>query len=139
MSPIEVLESPYARIEIDRSGKIVRLARTSLPLDPAALEHAVDDLQKAIPLRERSRLVMLQDMRLGRLIRDDAVEEALVRVIPRMYAGFAARAVLMASAVGMLQAKRFAHTGGVDARLFYDEGEALRYLASEVAKLRAVK
>lgn len=137
MSDIEVLDNPLGRVEIDRDAHLVRLVRSTRPIDLPALESVVAELTLAVPLRERPRLVLLQDMRLGPLIRDDATEAALAAAVPRLTAKFAARAVLLASAVGVLQAGRFARAAGGEARTFTDEGEALAYLATEISKLRA--
>ncbi len=138
MSTTEIFESTMGRIEIDREARIVRLTRSAEPIDPAALDAVVDDMTRIVPLRERPRLVLLQDMRLAPLIRNDAVELALADAGPRLSAGFAARAVLLASAVGVLQAGRMVRRVGGEARTFTDESEAVRYLQGEVARLRLV-
>jgi hypothetical protein len=134
--PIEIIETPAARIEVDRAVGLVKLIRSALPVDAAGLERAVDDFQIAVPLRERPRLVLLQDMRLAPPIRDEALEKALAEQAPRLVAKFAARAVLMATAFGRLQASRFIQPAADSVRSFGDEREALAFLHAKLAELR---
>ncbi len=135
MSNPEILESPLGRVEIDREARIVRLVRSSNRIEPDTIDGVVEELRRAVPLRERPRFVLLQDMRLGPLIRDEELEKKLAIAVPKLTAGFAARAVLLASAVGVLQAGRFIRAAGGESRMFTDEEEAMRYLRAEAAKL----
>ena len=133
----EIFESPLGRVEVDRATRIVRLVRSSNRIELDTIDGVVEDLRRAVPLRERPGLVLLQDMRLGPLIRDEALEKKLAIAVPKLTAGFAARAVLVASAVGVLQAGRFIRAAGGESRMFTDEAEAMGYLRAEVAKLPA--
>ncbi len=135
----EIVESLFARIEIDRDSQIVKLIRTAEPLLAESIGRAVDDFQLAVPLRERPRLVLLQDMRLAPAVRDEALEKAFALALPRLTAKFAARAVLLATAVGRLQATRFARMSDGDSMVFTDEAEALRFLRDEALKLKPAK
>lgn len=139
MPGVEIVENIFARVEIDRDTRLVKLIRTANQLKPELVAQVVEDFQLAVPLRERPRLVLLQDMRLGPMIRDEALDRALMAVVPKLVAKFAARAMLLASPVGVLQANRFTRESGSDVRAFVDEIEALRYLHGEIAKLRASK
>lgn len=135
----EIVESHFARIEIDRDSQIVKLIRSATPLDAQSIVRAVDDFQLAAPLRERPRLVLLQDMRLAPAVRDAALEKTFAVVLPRLTAKFAARAVLLATAVGRLQATRFVRMSEGDATVFTDEAEALRFLRDAVLKLKPAR
>lgn len=138
MSQIELRENAFGRVEIDRESRIVRLIRTANALTPEALEAVVGDFQLSVPLRERAGLVVLQDMRLAPMVRDAALEQALLAAIPHLSARFAARAVLLATAVGRLQANRFASHATGEVKTFTDEAEAMRYLREQASKLRSV-
>lgn len=137
MARLEVHENPFARIEIDREARMVKLVRTANQLHAELLERIVEDFQLVVPLRERPQLVLLQDMRLAPLIRNDELDRALLAVVPRLVSKFAARAVLLASAIGALQASRFVREAGGTARTFTEEAEAIHYLQTEANKLRA--
>lgn len=139
MPGVEIFENPFARVEIDRDGQLVKLIRTGNHLKPELLAQIIGDFQLAVPLRERPRLALLQDMRRGPMIRDEALDRALLAIVPKLVAKFAARAMLLASPVGVLQANRFTRESGSDVRAFVDEVEALRYLHGEIAKLRVSK
>jgi hypothetical protein len=137
MSQLEIRENAFGRVEIDRESRIVRLIRTANALTPESLETVVADFQLSVPLRERASLVVLQDMRLAPMVRDAALEQALLAAIPRLSARFAARAVLLATAVGRLQANRFASHAVGEVKTFTDEAEAMRYLREQAGKLRS--
>lgn len=132
----EILENAFARITIDRESRVVTLVRSANPLDVASLEGAIGDFQLAVPLRERPRFVLLQDARLAPFIRDEELDRALLSAVPRLISGFAARAILLATAVGRLQANRFAALGSDEAQTFTDEAEAMRYLLEKSKPLR---
>ncbi len=147
MNVVDVSETSLARVEVDRVARVVRLIRKPEPLDVAALRRAVDDFQLMVPLRERPRLALLQDMRLAPMVRDEALEQAIMEELPRLSGKFAARAVLIATPVGRLQVNRFTSTAEASAppgsatvggfQVFLDEVEAERFIAGEAAKLRA--
>lgn len=137
MARVDVLETRFARVEIDREARLVTLVRSAAPLTAETIERAIDDFQLAVPLRERPRLVLLQDMRLAPPIRDEALEQALAPIVPRLTAKFAARAVLLQTAIGNLQAARFVRQVGGEARTFTDESEARKYLLEHAARLVA--
>lgn len=134
---VDVQESPLARIEVDRAAGVVRLIRKAEPLDVATLRRAVDDFQILVPLRARPKLVLLQDMRRAPMVRDDALEQAIMEELPRLSGTFAARAVLIATPVGRLQATRVGASSPGAFQVFLDEAEAERFVAREAAKLRA--
>lgn len=136
---IEIEENEFARIELDRDAHIVLLVRKPLPFTPDVIERAIGDLQLSIPLRERPRLVILQDLRESPMVRDEAAEKALMAAIPRFFAKFAARAILMKTPVGRLQATRFASSAPVglgELKVFLDEKEAWAWTRAEAAKLK---
>ena len=135
---IQVEENEFARIELDRDAHVVQLVRKAVPMTLENLDRLVDDLQLAIPLRERPRLVILLDGRQSPMVRDDASEKALLGAIPRFFAKFAACALLMKTPVGRLQANRFAaHVpAAAEVKVFLDEKEAWAWARAEAAKLK---
>jgi hypothetical protein len=137
---IEVHENEFARVEVDRDGHLVKLIRRPLPMAIDRLERVLEDFQLFVPLRERPRLVLLQDMRQAPMMRDEALERALLEFTPRIFAKFASRALLLATPIGRLQANRFLTApgqAGVEQRVFLDEAEATLWARGEAAKLAA--
>lgn len=137
---IEVRENEFATVEIDRAGHLAKLIRKPIAMTVERLERVVEEFQLFVPLRERPRLVLLQDMRAAPLMRDEAVERALLEASPRLFAKFAARALLLATPVGRLQANRFMALPGLsgpDQRVFLDEAEAVLWARAEAAKVAA--
>jgi hypothetical protein len=137
---LEIHENEYARVEVDREGCLAKLIRKPVPMAVETLERVVGDFQLQIPLRDRPRLVLLQDMRAAPLMRDEATERALLEATPKLFAKFAVRALLLATPIGRLQANRFLTQPGIagsDQRVFLDEDEALRWVRAEAAKLAA--
>ncbi len=138
MTKIEVLETTLARVEVDRDARVVRLVRKPGALDVESLNRALDSFQLMVPLRERPKLVLLQDMRQAPMVRNEEIERALIEALPRLAGKFAVRAVIIATPVGRLQATRFGSVGGGEFRVFLDEVEAERFVAGEAAKLRGL-
>lgn len=139
MAVPEVLENEMARITIDRESHVVTMVRSHRPLEVTLLEGAIANFQLAVPLRERAQFVLLQDSRLAPFIRDEELDRALFAALPRLIGGFAARAILLATAVGRLQANRFASSFPEEARTFTDETEAMRYLLEKARSLREAR
>lgn len=131
---IDRYDTPLAHIEVDRARRLVKLVRTAAPAAAEDMDRVADEFLLAVPLRERPRLVLLQDMRAAPPIRDDALDAALQRVAPRLFDRFLARAVLRQTAVGRLQAGRFIDARDPRSRAFTDEAEAYAFLE---AALRA--
>jgi hypothetical protein len=137
---LDVHENEFARVEVDREGHLAKLIRKPVPMALDRLERVMEDFQLFVPLRERPRLVLLQDMRLAPLSRDEATERALLQITPRLFAKFATRGLLLATPVGRLQASRFiaqAQETTGEQRVFLEESEALRWARHEAAKLAA--
>jgi hypothetical protein len=132
---VEIFDTPMARVEIDRARGLVKLIRTPLPIDAAGFSRVVDDFQLYVPMRERARWVMLQDMRVAPPILDAALEKAIAQDAPRLFGRFAARALLMMTAVGRLQANRFIAGQGPEVRAFTDESEAMRFLEDHLKRI----
>jgi hypothetical protein len=122
---------PYAEIVADDSTRIVTFRRTAVPLpvkqpiDPffVQLEEVMKD-----KLGDRMHWRLMIDVREAPSRNDPQYEEAFKRHRPRIFGGFERRAVLVKSAVGLLQVNRLARAAGIEENTFHDETEARAWL-----------
>jgi hypothetical protein len=131
-SPVSVafvpLTTPLLAARFEPSGRVVRLTRSSLPLTLDGLASLEIVLARAIPSSERAALGVLLDTRQAPLLADEALERKLGEAAAFLFEGYARRAVLVATAVGSLQARRFGREHQNATQVFNDETEALAFL-----------
>jgi hypothetical protein len=122
----------YFRIAIDSPRRLVRIVRSSeaMPKDEESVRRAFGEL--AEPLRKLAGYRALIDLRNGPPGRnDDEFERATRSAQTEMTRNFSRIAFLVRSAVGKLQIQRLGRGG--TRNVFFDEAEALRFLAEESA------
>lgn len=120
-------------IVIDEARQLVRSVRTSTPYESIAeIEALVQHVRELTASFEPEKYVMLVDSRAAPLRNDPAFEQAQ-RGFAVLTRRFRKSALLMKTAVGMLQAERLRRQRPADEngpRAFDDEEEALRFLLS---------
>jgi hypothetical protein len=125
----ELMRNAYSVITREQNGRLIRVARTSVPLDIAdRLDDASKQLLQIVPVRERTRLALLLDVREAPLRSDDAFEKAMRPVIERLVEGFKVRATLVRTAIGKLQLSRTARERNTSATVFDDDRAAVAHL-----------
>jgi hypothetical protein len=72
--------------------------------------------------------VLLVDLRSSPVRNDPEWEQAASQLRPKLFGGFPRVAVLVKTAVGALQVKRYARDDGLDLHIFHDEEKALAFL-----------
>lgn len=127
----EVFRSKAFVVTREASGRLVRLARTEVPLDEAALREVMAFFDRFFPPLMRPEFVFLLDSRLAPMVMDREMEKRVNEVGARLVLGFARTAVLVETATGKLQAARMTREKG-RAPVFVDEVEALSYLLSDL-------
>jgi hypothetical protein len=109
---------------------ILRFSRTELPypsLDEMIELH--ERIGRTFDRLGRDRHVLLVDLRRGPLNNKPDFETAMARGRAILVRGFPRVAVLVQTAVGMLQVRRHLREDGIPGDVFTDEAEALSYLA----------
>jgi len=112
----------------EEGRRIVRVRRTLLPLELSVLVELEGELIRVLPMAMRKRYGMLLDARDAPLIPNDGYERSLGALVPKLFDGFAKRAVLVRTAVGKLQAQRVSRARSQPVTVFEDEAEAIAYL-----------
>jgi len=144
MAYVELIRNSFVILHKDPVRKLVRFRRTDQRLvgDQLAtmLEEMMTTYEQLLPIPERATWVLLQDMRDAPILNQSA-EAILLRYLPRMVAGFRKRALLLRTAIGLMQARRTLQTlksqpprpaeplpPQPDSAVFDDEALALSYL-----------
>ncbi|MEW5854916.1 MAG: hypothetical protein AB2A00_39435 [Myxococcota bacterium] len=133
---MDLYRNDYVALELEEARGLVRFTRLEKKLKGTEeLDPAFAPLEKVIQSVDRSRYVLLVDLRRGPLRNDPEFEQAMERYRVGLSTGFRRVAVLVRSAVGELQVQRQARQNGGSAKIFHDEAEALTFLgAAQVAR-----
>ena len=125
----QIFRDEYFTLLVDERQAIVRTIRTGKPFASIRdVEVSFEGLIKALDDLGRARYALLADIRAAPGRNDPQFEEALQRVRLKWISGFRKVGVLVQSAVGLLQVKRYARQDGVRRLVTSDEDELLRYL-----------
>ena len=131
----ELLRRKHFVVEIDDEAGILRRARTAERFESLdELEWGYAELLATIAGLDRSQLGQLIDIRLAPPRTDPQFEAVVNKHNAGLYRGFRATAVLVQSAAGRLHVKRMLDSSKLDARVFVDEEEALRFVRSPVVR-----
>jgi hypothetical protein len=122
--------TPLLLARLEASGRVVRLTRTTEPLSLEGLAALETTLAAAFPLAARRSQGVLLDTRPAPLLSDERLERKLGQASAFLFEGFARKAVLVRTAVGGLQARRFGRDHQNDTQVFAEEQEALAFLTS---------
>lgn len=128
-----LLDDPHMTVVIDDARRIVRSVRTAVPYQSIGeLETLIQRIAELTRSFDPAKYVMLIDSREAPLRNDPAFEQAQ-RGLASLTRRFKKTAVLMKTAVGMLQAERLKRQrpeGELGPQTFDDEDKAMRYLLS---------
>jgi hypothetical protein len=125
----QIFQDAYFTILVDERMGIVRTTRSDKPFaSMQELEACFEGLIKALDDLGRARYALLADIRAAPGRNDPQFEAVLQRVRLRWIGGFRKVAVLVQSAVGLLQVKRYARQDDVKRLVTNDEDELMKYL-----------
>src|SRR5690242_15981385 len=125
----ELLANPYGQLAVDPETGIALYVRTSTPYPTIAwVERVHEQLGSALDGIGRARHCLLVDLREAPLTNDPLFEQVMRRCRPRLLRGFARVAVVVRTASGSLQVKRFAREDGIELSVFLEEDAALAFL-----------
>lgn len=125
----DLLLTSHFRVIEDEHARIVIRSRTEQRF--ASAEEVVtqyDGLVRALDGVDRATYAVLVDLRLAPPRNDEAFEEIVGRYHARLYAQFRRVAVVVLTAAGRLQLRRFLSVARPDARVFTDVDEATAFL-----------
>jgi hypothetical protein len=125
-----LLADPLLTVSVEEARGLVRYQRTRLPLpsleEMRALHERMAEALRGLPLKE---LKLLVDVRDAPPRNDPAFESEVTRILNSIISKFAAHAVLVRSAVGLLQVQRLERERNASgAAVFANEEAALRHL-----------
>jgi len=107
----------------------VRRARTSARFDSLdAVSAEYEAIVSALDAVDRPAYTLIVDLRDAPPRNDDAYEAIALRYNARLYGGFRRVAVLVQTAAGRLQVRRFLDVTRADAAVFIEEREARAFL-----------
>ncbi|MCY1074994.1 hypothetical protein [Archangium lansingense] len=128
----QVFRSDYFTVLVDERMGIIRTIRSDKPFGTLQeFDAEFEALIKALDDLGRARYALIADIRAVPGRNDPEFEAALQRVRARWIGGFRKVGVLVQSAVGMLQVKRYARQDTIRRLVTNDEEELLRYLTQE--------
>jgi hypothetical protein len=125
-----LLQSPW--FHVTRRGSVLEVARTDRGFETLGeLDRAHFELFQVLDALPRARCSIVVDLRLAPPRNDPDFEQAMLRHRPRLFEGFARRAVVVRSAVGRLNVQRHAKTDGHDdLAVFTDLDAAFQHAAA---------
>lgn len=134
----EVYRSDYIVVTLEHGGTIVRYCRQPTPFpDLTAAQRCYDEVIATYDRIGRRGRGILVDSRQAIGRNDQAFEALLVEFRRRALPGFAGSAVLMRTAVGLLQAQRIDRNQRLTHLVTDDEAEAIAFLQQAVATAAA--
>ena len=117
-------------IAIDESRCLVRAVRTGQPLVSSQdISAMLAHIQRTLQTLSRPRYAILIDIRRALLADESRYSQDLVALRRELVSGFRKSAFLVETQVGMLQVQRFAREERLTTRVYFDELEAITYLA----------
>jgi hypothetical protein len=125
----DLLLTSHFRVIEDEHARIITRSRTALRF--ASAEEVVaqyDGLVRALDRVDRASYAVLVDLRLAPPRNDEAFEEIVGRYHAPLYERFRRVAVVVLTAAGRLQLRRFLSVARPDAGVFTDVEEAAAFL-----------
>jgi hypothetical protein len=126
---IEVFRNEYQVVAMDPKGPLVRSQRSEIAFPSLeVLEQTVSELCNAFDEIGRENRVLLSDLRAVQGRNDEAFEDRMLKLRPKLYGGFLRVGILVRSSIGALQMKRLVREDGLDRMVMTDESGLLEYL-----------
>ncbi|HZH13542.1 MAG TPA: hypothetical protein VE057_04180 [Archangium sp.] len=130
--PKQIFKNEYFTVLVDERMGIVRTVRNDKPFTSMQeVETCFEGLIKALDDLGRERYALFADIRAAPGRNDPQFEATLQRVRLRWVSGFRKVGVLVQSAVGLLQVKRYAKQDGLRQLVTNDEDELVKYLTEQ--------
>lgn len=124
-----LLETPYWKLEREPAQGLITARRTAAPIDSAGeYESEILKVERAIARLDRSKHVILVDLRLAPMRGDPVFDAMVAKRTPQVLRGFRRVALLIRTAVGALQVQRHTREAGATSSAFQDEAAALAHL-----------
>lgn len=125
----ELLHTSHFLVTEDAIARVVTRARTAERFSSAAeVTSEYDGLVRALDAVDRGAYGVLVDLRLAPPRNDEAFEEIVSRYHAPLYDGFRRVAVVVHTAAGRLQLRRFLTVARPDAQVFTEVEEAAAFL-----------
>ena len=122
-------ESPYAKIVVDPTAKLVWYMRTSTPYpDLTVARHEVETAASLIPNETRTDLRLVLDIRHARGRNDPRFEALINEFRETMFFGYARTVIVVRTVIGELQVQRHGRETQVPANTFRSLDAAFAYL-----------
>ena len=122
-------QDPYVTVYLEDAGRLVHLVRTALQFPSIeALEQCYRLVIRAYDQMGRAGCNLLVDSRAPVGRNDPAYEQAMFRLLPDLDRGFGRIGVLVETAVGKLQFRRWQGIDGIERIVSSDEAELRRQL-----------
>jgi hypothetical protein len=129
----ELFRDEYIVVRLDEDGMVIWLIRSAVAYeDIAALNESFEGVIAALDRVGRKGRVMLFDTRAPRGRNDPEFELAMAKLRPRIDRQFVRIGVLVASAVGALQMRRWVSTDGIERIASSNVHELLDVLRAEL-------
>lgn len=134
MGPREIHRSPYFVLRYDQARRFIVLTRTTAAYPSLeVLRETFAQMEAAIAHIWRQKTNLLIDSRQSPARNDDAFEAEFARLRKHFIRDFAKIAVLVQTAVGVLQVARHMRVDDVPVAAFTDVAEALTFLGVSIA------
>lgn len=126
-----VVTTVHFALDVDDDARVARITRTSTPLDAATVDAAFAPVTDALAKIDHASWSLLLDLRAAPLRHDPELETALSPRVTGLSRNFRRQALLVRTAVGVLQVNRVSREAvGAAPSVFRDEGEALAWLSA---------
>ena len=124
-------EDPYVTVFLEEAGRLVHLVRSALQFPSiGALEQSYRAVIRVYDQLGRASRNLLVDSRAPTGRNDPEYERAMFRLLPELDRGFGRIGVLVETAVGKLQFRRWHGIDGIERIVSSDEAELRRQLDS---------
>ncbi len=127
-----LVDDAYFKVTHDPTRRLVIAVRSAEAIDDLTdLERSVSAVAAAFDAVGREGTRLFIDIRAARGRNDASFEEAMKRLRPRLFGGFERVALLVRSAVGLLQIQRHLREDGVSAHVDTDEAALMAALLAD--------
>jgi hypothetical protein len=124
-------ENDYFSLTYFSDISVIRYTRTERPYPSNEnLEKLHEDIGPMLDRLGRNQLCLLVDMRSAPLNNSPGFEPAMARARLHLLRGFSRISVLVRTAVGALQARRYGREDAINVHVFQDEATAITFLRS---------
>ncbi len=125
----KIFESAYFELWVNEARRLLICVRTEAPFASLMELHgAFSALIRVMDTYERSKYLLLCDMRRAIGRNDPEFEQAMTSIRPRWLGGFRRVAVRVKTTLGSMQIRRYSRDDGIERLISSDEQEIEKYL-----------